>query len=130
MENSAEFFYTKLKSTLEPGRVLADFYATAYALDKSRAHVVMFNKLISIFGRFTAYFGLLDMIKSYPDGVDNSRAMLYTICQSRFERAHNDSSVKSYESLDSYIRNLQKAIDEMKDMKFDIPSSEGLEFDG
>lgn len=130
MENSAEFYYEKLKGSINPGAVLAAFYCSMYGREVSRAEIIMFNQLIKVFGRFTTFFSVVDMVGTYPNGVEEPRAMLYTICKRKFEASHADSGILSRESLDGYIAKLQKEIDSLAKGKGRVPSPKGLEPDG
>lgn len=130
MENSAEFYYEKLKDSINPGTVLASLYCTLYSRDVSRSEIIMFNKLLKIFGRFTIFFSILDMVGSKPSGVESPYGYLYEICKRKFEAAHGDSSLQARESLDGYIKNLDKEIKNLSNQHLNIPSSKGLEPDG
>lgn len=130
MENSAEFYYEKLKSSDRPGTVLAALYCSLYGIDTTRSEIIMFNRLLKVFGRFTVFFSVIDMVGSYPDNVENPYSMLYTICKRKFEASHAESHLQSREPLDKYISNLDKEINSLKSRKLKIPSSKGLEPDG
>jgi hypothetical protein len=130
MENTSEFFYEKLKSTDSPGTILASLYSTLYDISPSRKEVIMCNKLVKVFGRFTVFFSILDMAGSYPDGVENPYPLLYTICKRKFESAHVDATVQARQSLDPYVDSLRKDLERIKKQKAKIPPSEGLENNG
>lgn len=127
MENSAEFFYEKLKSDSNPGAILASFYCSLYDIPVSKSEIIMCNRLIKVFGRFTLFFSILDMSGSYPDKPDNTYPLLYTICKRKFESAHGASVIQSREPLDSFINSITKDINRQKKSKIKIPSSKGLE---
>lgn len=127
MENSSEFFYEKLKGSESPGVILASLYASLYEIQPSRREVIMCNKLVKVFGRFTVFFSIIDMAGSYPENVENPYALLYTICKRKFESAHTDATVQSRQSLQPYVKDIQKNIDKLKRQKAKIPSPEGLE---
>ncbi len=130
MENSAEFYYEKLKNSVTPGTVLASLYCVLYNRDVTRSEIIMFNKLLKIFGRFLVFFAVLDMVGSKPSGIDSPYPYLYEICKRKFEAVHGDSSLQARESLEGYIKNLQKEIEKQSTTKLKIPSSKGLEPDG
>lgn len=124
MENQAEFVYEKLKTSTNPARVILDFYREITGKDIS---IMMVNKLLKLFGRFTLYFSVMELSK-YEDKLDgNVYPLLYTICRSRFEKIHAESFSPSHESLDKSITSLEKEIERVRKMRGKLPSSEGLE---
>lgn len=126
-ENNSEFYYEKLKDSEKPGTVIAAFYCSLYNVPTSKQLVFMCNKLLSVFGRFTVFFALIDMAGSYPT-VENAYPLWYTICKRKFEAAHGDVFSRSHESLDGFLSSLDKELAQLKRRKkeLDIPSSEGL----
>ena len=128
MENQAEFYYEKLKSNANQGQVLLEFFREMTGLDGGRASIIMINKLIKLFGRFTVYFAIMDLSKNdkLENGV-NLYPLLYTICRNRFERIQNDAVLTvSHESLEKYLKELDKERETAKRSKGKIPDSEGL----
>jgi hypothetical protein len=83
-----------------------------------------------MFGRFTVFFSVIDMIGSMRDKPDEPYPYIYTICKRKFESAHGESNVQSREPLDKYINDLNKQIEKTKALKLKIPSTKGLEPDG
>lgn len=127
MENSAEFYYEKLKNDEKPGNILAAMYSSLYGIPITRSEIIMCNRLISVFGRFTVFFSILDMTGTYPQQPENPYPLLYTICKRRFEGAHVDSIIQSRENLGAFITKLDKDIQQLKKSKIKFPSSKGLE---
>lgn len=129
MENSSEFYYEKLKSADNPGVILASFYCGLYDLKVSRSEIIMFNKLVKTFSRFTVFFAVLDMVGSKPEKLDHPYGYLYEICKRRFETTHIDSTLQARESLDKEIKKIDEEIEKLEKnrKKLKIPSSEGLE---
>ncbi len=132
MENSAEYYYEKLKSDDRPGAVLASLYCSLYNTEVTRSEIIVCNKLVKVFGRFTVYFAILDMVGSKPDALESPYAYLYEICKRRFENMHIDATVQAREDLSKYIARIDEEIQELEKnrKKIKIPSSEGLEIDG
>ena len=127
MENQAEFFYEKLRVSTEPGRVLLDFYRDTINENAGRSEIIMINRLVKLFGRFTVYFSIMDLSKyDSKDLTGNVFPLLYTICRSRFERAHNVSMDSSQEPLDKILKELEKEREKARKSKGKIPTSEGL----
>lgn len=127
MENQAEFYYERLKSQLNPGQVLLEFFREMTGLEAGRSEIIMINKLIKIFGRFTVYFGIMDLSKNDKLGTGgNLYPLLYTICKNRFERIHDTSFAGSHEPLDRFLKEMDKEREAAKRSKGKVPSSEGL----
>lgn len=128
MENQAEFYYEKLKITTNPGQVLLEFFREMTSLVAGRAEIIMINRLIKMFGRFTVYFALMDLSKIEKlEG--NLYPLLYTICKNRFERIHNDTFSPAHESLVREINLLEKEAEKIRKTasKMKVPDAEGLE---
>lgn len=126
MENSSEFFYEKLKTAEKPGTILATMYCLLYEIPVTKSEIIMFNKLIKVFGRFTVFFAIIDASGSYEDRIEKPYPLLYTICKRKFEASHPDATIQSRESLEPFIADLDKSIAKMQKSKIKIPSSEGL----
>jgi len=125
MENQAEFYYEKLKSNVNPGAVLLDFYREITGTDAGRTEIIMLNKLIKLFGRFTVYFAVMELSK-YDKIEGNIYPLLFTICRNRFEKATGGVLTTGHESLDKYIKDLEKQKEIALKSKGKIPSPEGL----
>ncbi len=128
MENQAEFFYEKLKVTTNAGQVLLEFFREMTNKDAGRSEIILINRLIKMFGRFTVYFAIMDLSK-YKDKLEGDLyPLLYTICKSRFEKIHNDVSNPAYESLSREINLLEKEAERVRKAakKMNVPSPEGL----
>ncbi len=125
MENKAEFYYEKLKSQANPGQVLIDFYRDITGREDGLG-IILANKLIKMFGRFTAYFAIMELAKY--DRLEGSMfPLLFTICKNRFEKAHDAVFGSSQEPLDKEINALSKDIEKIKKSKVTkLPTSEGL----
>lgn len=127
MENKSEFYYEKLKDTITPGTVIAQYYCSLYGFEITKSEIIMFNKLVGSFGRFTVFFSVSQMYGSYPKLKDNPYPLLYTICHRRFEEAHEGEYLPSRSSLTKHISELKKELEEHKKFKLKPPSSKGLE---
>jgi len=93
MENMLEYYYEKLEKENRPGVVITRFYAEMFSQETSKKEIIMFNRLIKIYGRFIVFFAVLDVEKVVKDGrYDNIFGLLHTLCKSRFERAHPNSN--------------------------------------
>jgi len=127
MENLAEFYYEKLRTTTNPGQVLLELFREMTGKDAGRTEIILINRLIKLFGRFTLYFAVMDLSKYQGDQLNgNLYPLLYTICKSRFEKIHVESFSASHESLDRFIREVEKDREKAKRSRGKLPTSEGL----
>jgi hypothetical protein len=125
MENQAEFYYEKLNSKIPPGQVLLDYYReTTGKVDG--LGIIMVNKLVKMYGRFTTFFAIQELAK-YDNLQGNVFPLLLTICKNRFERINNTIFSISHESLDKHLKELDKEREIARRSKGKVPSSEGLE---
>jgi len=128
-ENVSEYYYEKLNNSVSPGPILAALYGSLYGFTYTRAEIIMMNKLVKIFGRFTVFFSVLDMAGTYPERSDNQYPLLYKICKNKFERTHGGVFIPSHGSLkkfaDDVIKERDSLIKSNKNKK-KVPSSEGL----
>lgn len=131
MENLAEFYYEKLRMSVNPGQVLLEFFREITGRGAGRSEIIMINRLIKIFGRFTLYFSIMDLSKMNDrlEG-ENLYPLLYTICRGRFEKIHNDSFSAAHESLSRQVNEIEKEAIKIRKaadrMVKRLPSSEGL----
>lgn len=127
MENQAEFYYEKLKVSVNPGQVLLEFFREMTGKEAGRSEIIMINRLIKMFGRFTVYFAIMDLSKYESDKITgNLYPLLYTICKGRFEKIHVESFIASHESLDRFLKEMEKEREKAHRSKGKIPSAEGL----
>lgn len=127
MENQAEFFYEKLRISTNPGQVLLEFYRDIINENAGRSEIIMINRLVKLFGRFTVYFAIMDLSKyDSKDLTGNLFPLVYTICRSRFERVHNVSMDVSQEPLDKMLKELDKEREKARRSRGKVPTSEGL----
>lgn len=108
MEEQANYYFEQLSNTIKPGNTLSTLYGALYGVETGRSEIIMMNRLVQIFGRFTVFFSLMDMAGTYPESVDNPYSMLYTICKKRFEHSHGGVFTPSHNSLMKYAEDMQK----------------------
>ena len=126
MENQSEFYYEKLKNSPTPSQVLLEFFREVTGREVGRSEVIMINKFLKLFGRFTVFFSIMDLT-SIRNLEGNLYPLLYTICSRRFEKSHANETVAAFESLDKEIKTIKKQIEKNSKHKFTPPSSKGLE---
>lgn len=127
MENSAEFYYERLKKEENPGVILAAFYCSLYDTKVTRSEIIMFNKLVKTYSRFIVFFSILDVTGSYSERPEKPYPLFSAICKRRFELTHLDTTLQARESLEKYLSNIDEEIKSNHKKKLKIPSSEGLE---
>lgn len=125
MENTSEFYYEKLKKAENPGVILATFYCALYGVDVGKSEIIMFNRLLRTFGRFTIFFSILDVAGSKPTKMESPYAYIYEVCKRRFESAHIDTVAQSRRLLDKFIESLDEEIERNSRKKLKIPPLEG-----
>ena len=129
MENAAEFYYEKLKTSPTPGVTLSLLYKELLGREIPRSEIIMYNRLVKIFGRFTVFFATLDLanvakLSDVPYGV------LYKICKDRLERlSQNDITAASSTDLNREITSIEKEQERMKHHKIKVTKEmmEGLD---
>lgn len=125
MENLAEFYYEKLKTSTNPVIEIGHIFKTAIGRDGTRGDFMMLNRLIKMFGRFTVFFSVMDLSKiERLEG--NLFPLLYTICSNRFEKSHGAEASPALQSLDKMVEKIEKDREKLKASKIKIPSAEGL----
>lgn len=125
MENQAEFYYEKLKATTNSGQVLLEFFREMTNKDAGRSEIILINRLIKIFGRFTVYFAIMELSK-YDKLEGNLYPLLYAICKSRFEKIHDETFSAAHESLDKFLRDVEKERQKVQRSKGKLPTSDDL----
>lgn len=124
MENQAEFYYEKLNSKVPPGQVLMEYYRETTGRQDGLG-IIMVNKLIKMYGRFTTFFAIQDLAK-YDNLEGNVFPLLLTICKNRFERANNTTFSLAHQPLDKYLKDLDKQREAARKSKGKILSPDGL----
>lgn len=117
-EGIAELFFNMLKSSTNPGSILAQLYSSVIGLPIGKSEIIKLGHLVKIFGKTTVFFAIIDIgrkedITSFPYG------LLYKICTDKLESAFEaEITVGAYESLDKKITEALKLKGSMK--KIDI----------
>jgi hypothetical protein len=116
-ENAAETYYRKLSGATNPATILCDFYKTITGRPWGRSEIIMFNKLIKIFGRYTVFFAVLDLanvqaLSAYP------YRLLFTICKNRLEKINQvDLTSATSTNLNKSAGAIEKEIEKLKKTK-------------
>ena len=129
MENAAEFYYEKLRTSDKPGFTLALLYQELLGREITRSEIIMYNRLVKIFGRFTVFFATLDLA-NVTKLSDVPYGLLYKICKDRLERmSQNDITAASSIDLNREITSMEKEQEKMRHHKIKITKdmTEGLD---
>jgi hypothetical protein len=127
MENQSEFYYERLRVSTNPGKDLLDFFRETTGRDAGRAEIILINKLIKLFSRFTVFFAIMDLSKYQSDQLNgNLYPLLYTICKSRFEKIHDEIFSQAHESLDKFLRDVAKEREKVQRSRGKLPTSDDL----
>jgi hypothetical protein len=128
-ENIAEFYYAKLKDTTNPGLTLATFYQELLGRTITKSEIIMYNRLIKVFGRFTVFLATLDLV-NVQNLTDVPYGLLFKICKDRIEKlSQNDITTASSTDLSRDIASMEREQEKMKNNKIKVTKSmmEGLE---
>jgi hypothetical protein len=120
IENSSEFFYEQLSSTKNPALALAKFADTLFSRPVNRTDIIMYNRLIAIYGRFTVFFGILDMA-SMPE-VDFERGvfgLLSFMCKRRLEAKYGIVMLDQ-KDLNKEAQTIGKLIEKQKKVELEV----------
>jgi hypothetical protein len=120
MENAAEFFYEQLSTTTNPALVLSRFYGEVFDREYSRSEVIMFNRLLRLYSKFTIYFSILDMTSMDNINFESGTfGLLSYFCKKRLEQKVGESS-SNLKSLDKEVNQLEKEIEKQKHTKLKV----------
>ncbi len=122
VENAAEFFYEQLSTTTNPALVLSRFYGEVFNREYGRPEVIMFNRLLRIYSKYTVYFSILDM--SSMDNINfeaGTFGLLSYFCKKRIEQKFG-IQVSNLINLDKDVDRLEKDIEKQKNIKLEARS--------
>lgn len=113
-ENITELFYTKLKTTTNPGVVLSQFYGILMGIQVGRSEIIAINRLIKIFGKFSVFMAILDV--SRRDSYDEFPfGLLFKICRDRVEASiGSEMTAASAQNLEKLLLDMEKDILQVK----------------
>ena len=126
MENLLELYWEKLeKDPTRPGNIITRFYSELFNLPTNRSHIIMFNRLIRLYGRYITFYSVLDLTTKRHLTHKNLFPLLSTICKGRFERAHPHSSMPKSEILRTST--MLKLGEEVRNQIIELPSASELD---
>jgi len=112
-ENLAEFYYEKLHDTVNPALVLSQFYGNLFSKEYGRSEIIMFNRLLKLYGRFTIYFSLLDMHSMTEIRFENVYGLISYFAKKRLEQKYGVLSFY-YKNLDREVTSIEKLIEKQR----------------
>jgi hypothetical protein len=121
MENAAEFFYEQLSTTTNPALVLSRFYGEVFDRQYGRSEVIMFNRLLKLYSKFTIYFSILDMTSMDNINFESGTfGLLSYFCKKRLEQKIGESTYNNLIDLEKEITKLEKLIEKQKTTKLKV----------
>lgn len=126
MENIADLYYEKLSVTTNPGNVLAKFYEGIFDRPQSVKDIIMFNRLVKIYGKYIPFFAVLDLFSYEKAEVnDNMFGLLSYYCKKRMEQKTETVVLNdAYKNLDKTVKELSERIEAQKERKVNIKRME------
>jgi hypothetical protein len=120
MENTADLYYEKLGSTDKPGGVLAKFYEEIFSRPYSVQDIILFNKLVRVYGKYIPYFAILDLFSYEKAEIgDNMFGLLSYYCKKRLEQKTEVAVLNdAYKNLDTVADKVLERIEQLKDKPF------------
>ena len=120
-EALADIYYDKLKDTDNPGLILARFFCELNDKQVDKDKVILFNRLLKLFGRYTIYFAIMDVYGFEGANLDNIYGLLSYYCKSRLEKesknSNNSDSLEDFLSEVDKQRKAQKKISKTLDIR-------------
>jgi len=115
MENIAEFYYEKLGSTDRPGNVLAQFFCSVFDFSVTRKEIILFNKLVKLYGRYVPYFAVLDLYSYEGADPSNPYGLLSYYCKRRLEQKSYSAVVNdAFRKLDNIAERIEEQIQKQR----------------
>lgn len=114
-ENLADLYYEKLADTDRPGSVLARFFNALYDRPNSVKEIILFNKLIKVYGKYIPFFAILDFYNYAEAKPENPYGLLSYYCKKRIEEKSSVTVVNdAFKNLDNLADKVAKRIEEQK----------------
>lgn len=110
MENLAEYYFELLPQDTNPGLLLAKFFCQSMEIDISKSEVIMFNRLVRLYGRTIPFFAILDVNGMNNVNLDAPFPLLGYFCKKRIEQKNPEVYNGAYVNLDNKIEKLGEQI--------------------
>lgn len=113
MENIASHYFQQLQTSKNPTAVLVALLVAIFDIIPEGRHYSAVGKLVKLYGRYTVFFSILDLAKIENLDLNSSLyPLLAKICQKRFERSIEQDDYPAYQSLDGFISQMKKLLEE------------------
>lgn len=119
-ENIVDLYYEKLHSTTNPGLVLAQFFGSVFDRTITRSEIILFNRLLKVYGRFIVFFTVLDMSSMNDINFDSLYPLLSYFAKKRLDQKFGVVMMES-QDLNKVANSLEKQIEKQKKQKLVIP---------
>jgi hypothetical protein len=94
IENVAELYYRKLSESKNVGVTLAQFYGSVFNQPVSKKEIIIFNRLVNIYGRFNVYFSILDMTSMTELNLENPYPLLSHFAKKRLDQKFDTNAIE------------------------------------
>lgn len=124
MENLADYYYSQLGETTNPGVLLANMYSRIFDVGLERRHYIMFNKLVRLYGRFNTYFAILSVAEL--ENVDHNQYLLplfTSFIKKRYEKRTDIANIESLNTTNKFINRIEKKKKKLAGEDLVIPES-------
>lgn len=127
MDSLADAFYSKLEDSENPGNTLANFYSAVFNVPIGVQDIVMFNRLVSIYGKYSVFFSILDLFSFSDANIENNNVhgIISYYCKKRLER--QDKSAAHYDDLEPLLEEMKKKIEKRREHPLKIQKLENKE---
>jgi hypothetical protein len=117
MENIADLYYEKLSTTDRPGNILTSFYEDIFSRPHSIQNIILFNKLVKVYGKYIPYFAILDLFSYEKAEVgDSPFGLLSYYCKKRMEQKTEFVVLSdAYKNLDAVAEKVLERIETQKE---------------
>ncbi len=104
-ENLATIYHEKINTEEDAGKILAQFYWALFEKQYNTKEVILFRKLVKLYGKETAFTAILDLysMPSFDGKPDN---LLFYFCKKNFQ---TESPPTVYFNPDELVQKLNKA---------------------
>lgn len=93
-ENLVDIFYEKLADAKNPGTVLATFFSMLMNIEVTRNHIIMFNKFVKAYGKYSTFMSILDVFAVESVNLSASLYPLFSyFLKKRFELSLSGEAV-------------------------------------
>lgn len=123
VENIANYYLEQLKNNVDPAITLAKFYWELFSKSPESKDIVMFKKLVRVYGRDDVYMSILDLTSVKDLNLDSPYGIFNYICKSKVEKRLKGVSEPDY-TLEKRAEELKKELNKRKRIEIRSPFNE------